>query len=278
MNARALNKRIESNQADIRAVAYYRRRHIDPKSSQQSISEQHNSVAAWIAHHPNYEVIAEYIEDEIDFGPRNALKSAIDECRKKNAFLLIASTEAIGQGPAFHPRIFSVPFISLPAPPRALGYIRPSPLDAPVALSLYFDDHAKGLVSNVYLCNGMNHSINDVTTSLFGATANLDNLPVAKSVESDVLVTSTETRHVRSLFAKEMSLISNYDVIFDGDFLLICDIAYQVEEGSKAKARTIVDKGYNGRGFVRFGHPENAKAIPDIARTADRTTNLLSFH
>jgi hypothetical protein len=74
-----------------------------------------------------------------------------------------------------------------------------------------------------------------------------------------------------------MSLISNYDVIFDGDFLLICDLVYRAEEGSETKVRAIVDKGHNGRSFVRFGHPENTKAIADTARTADRTIHLPSF-
>ncbi|HEY0233561.1 MAG TPA: hypothetical protein VGC86_00685, partial [Afipia sp.] len=57
-----------------------------------------------------------------------------------------------------------------------MGYIKSAPSDAPVWLSLYFDNHAEGRVSDIYLCNGSEYSITDVTASLVGTTANLDDL------------------------------------------------------------------------------------------------------
>ncbi|HEY0235273.1 MAG TPA: hypothetical protein VGC86_09510, partial [Afipia sp.] len=125
-------------------------------------------------------------------------------------------------------------------------------------LSLYFDNHAEGRVSDIYLCNGSEYSITDVTASLVGTTANLDDLsPTTVSSDGDVLVTSTETRCVQCLAAGQMSLISHYDVICDGDFLLICDLIYiyRIGDAEAITARAIVDKGHNGRGFVQFQPP-----------------------
>jgi hypothetical protein len=93
--------------------------------------------------------------------------------------------------------------------------------------------------------------------------------PTTAPSDDGVLVTSTETRHVGCLPARHMSLISNYDVVFDGDFLLICDLVYRAEYAAETKARAIVDKGHNGRGFIRFECPENAKGVAD--RMADRS-------
>ncbi|GAA3842958.1 hypothetical protein GCM10022626_08280 [[Pseudomonas] carboxydohydrogena] len=192
--------------------------------------------------------------------------------------MLIASTEAIGHGEPFYPRILSVPFIKPPWPRRASGYIKPTAKNAPEGFSLFFDNHAEGYESDIYLCNGSDGTIANITARLVGATAVLDDLsPTATANDSRLLVTSTETRCMESLQPGHMGLLSGYNAIFDGDFLLICDLIYRVGDGSEAKARTIVDKGYNGRGFVRFGHPKNAKAIVDTTRTADCTTHLPSF-
>jgi len=255
----------------MRAIAYFRIRHSDPKASGHTILEQRNIVAAWAASHADHEVIAEYTEDETDLGPRHILKMAIEECREQDAFLLIASTEAIGHGQPFYPRIFSVPVIKLPPPRRALGYIRATPAEAPASLSLYFDGHAAERMCDIYLCNGSADGMEGVTVSLVGATASLDDLsPTINLSDDGVLITSTETRRVECLPAKHMSLISNYDVIFDGDFLLICDLIYRAEGCSETKARAIVDKGHNGCGFVRFGYPEKAKAIADVTQSLAR--------
>ena len=70
----------------------------------------------------------------------------------------------------------------------------------------------------MYLCNGSEDAIEEATASLVGATASLDYLSPTTDLSDDgVLVTSTETRRVECLPARHMSLISNYDVIFDGD-------------------------------------------------------------
>lgn len=240
----------------MRAIAYYRTRHVDPKASGRAIVEQRNIVGAWRVSQPDHEVVAEYTEDESDLGPRHALRSAVHDCKVRDTFLLIASTEAIGQGQPFHPRIFSVPFIKLPTPQRALGYIKEAPLDAPEGLSLYFDNHAEGTISDIYLCNGTDHCIESVTATLVGTTADLDRFQSGSLIEGYEITTSTETRHVQSLRPGQMSLISRYDAIFDGDFLLICDLAYRIEVDAEPRARVVVDKGHSGQGFVRLRRTE----------------------
>ncbi|MBN8969353.1 MAG: recombinase family protein [Rhizobiales bacterium] len=262
----------------MRAIAYYRTRPCDPSASKQSISEQRSAIAGWVASHKDCKVVAEHTEYENGCSERPILKAAMQECKEKGACLLIASTEAIGHGEPFYPRISSVPFIKLPSPRRAPGYIKPAAKNAPEGLSLFFDNHAEGYESDIYLCNESDNTIANITARLVGTTAALDDLSsTAMANDSRLLVTSTETRCMESLPARHMGLLSGYNAMFDGDFLLICDLVYRAEDDSKAKARAIVDKGHNGCGFVRFGHPENVKAIADIARTADRTTNLLSF-
>jgi hypothetical protein len=124
----------------------------------------------------------------------------------------------------------------------------------------------------MYLCNGSEDDIEEATASLVGATASLNDLSPTTDLSDDgVLVTSTETRRVECLPARHMSLTSHYDVIFDGDFLLICDLVYRAEDAAETKARAIVDKGWNGRGFVRFECPENAKGVADHIGMVDRS-------
>ena len=52
---------------------------------------------------------------------------------------------------------------------------------------------------------------------------------------------------MESLRAKHMSLLSDYDAIFDGYFLLIFDLVYRPEDAPETKARAIVDKGQRTR-------------------------------
>lgn len=235
----------------MRAIAYFRTRHIDAKLSERALLEQRNVVGVWAASHPDHEVIAEYTEDESGLAPRYLLKSAVEDCKEREAFLLIASTEAIGRGQPFYPRLCSVPYIKLPTPQRALGYIKAAPSEAPEGLSLYFDSHAEETVSDIYLCNGFDHCIDDVMASLVGTTANLDHLPPADVVREDFLTRSNEIRHVKTLPPRQMSLISCYDTRCDGDALLVCDILQHT--GTKhGKSRAIVQRGFGGGGFVEF--------------------------
>ena len=98
----------------MRAIAYYRFLPSDTKASAVSTSEQFEGVSAW-ARTGSHQVVAEFCEDENEngLGPRPALRAAVSACKKQNACLVIASTEPIGRGKPFHPRIVSVPTIKL---------------------------------------------------------------------------------------------------------------------------------------------------------------------
>lgn len=235
----------------MRAIAYYRSLFTDPKNSEQSTQEQNSGVAIWTASDDTHQIIAEYMEDEDRLGSRPALRAAVAACKRQNASLLIASTEAIGRGKPFHPRVRSVPVIKLPTPVRALGYVKCAPFDAPDGLSLYFDNHAEARVCDVYLCNGSGVAWANVMLTISAVTTNLSDLSPLSDLgsEAGVISSSTAIRNVGLLPSARMTLVTDYDRLLDGDFILVCELTCR---GSGAKMRAIVDKGRTLGGFLRF--------------------------
>ncbi|OJW65796.1 MAG: hypothetical protein BGO65_07665 [Afipia sp. 64-13] len=204
--------------------------------------------------------MAEFNEDESQLDGRPALQAAINLCQKLNATLIIASTEAIGHGPPFYPRIASVPVIKLPPPERPVGNTKPAPLNAPSGLSLYFDNHAEQRVVDVYLCNGSDHPVTSVALQVVNASLDFTTctLPINTTPRKGVYVTTTETKHVNQLPAKTACLITNYDILIDGDFLLISQMQWVIPNGAMVAGRAIVDKGHSAKGFVRFSIDNSA--------------------
>lgn len=102
----------------MRAIAYVRTRKCEPAASEEALSEQRETLIAWINSAADHVVITTYIEDESQPGPRPNLKTAVEVCRKRNAVLLVASCEAIGSGEPFCLPSFDVPAVKLYAPQR----------------------------------------------------------------------------------------------------------------------------------------------------------------
>jgi len=237
----------------MRAIAYYRSRQIDPFASERSILEQRNSVAAWAADKQDREIITTYIEDESEGGPRYILKTAIEACKEHNACLLIASTETIGHGQPFYPRIRSVPIVKLPTPYRPLGYIKALPTGAPEGLSLYLDNHAEKHLCDIYLCNASGKTLRKLMVTI--ATINAyHNYITFQPQEGTGKSSSSRTTAppIEQLALDHMILVTDYDVMMDRDSILFCDVTIEGETGIETSSRAIIDKGYSLGDFIRL--------------------------
>ena len=241
----------------MRVVVYYRSRLSEPVESEESLIEQRTAFAAWNNSHRDIETIAELTEDESHPDKRPVLKTAIDRCQKSGATLVVVSTEAIGRGSPFYPRIVSVPIIKLPTPDRPLGFVKPIPPDAPAGLSLYFDNHAEGLRSDVYLCNGSTEFTHDVVVHILGTTMSFSDrvYPASEAdksaVSGDAYTTPTQIVRIETLSSGAASLITDYDALLDGDFILVFEVSYTLQSQLQ-QARVSIEKNAGSINFFRL--------------------------
>jgi hypothetical protein len=241
----------------LRVVVYYRSRLSEPVESENSLIEQRTAFAAWKNSHRDIETIAELTEDECRPNGRPILKAAIDQCQKSGASLVVGSTEAIGRGSPFYPRILSVPLIKLPTPNRPLGHVKPIPPDAPIGLSLHFDSHAEGLRSDVYLCNGSAEFTHDVVVHILGTTMSFSDgvYPPSEAdksaVSGDAYTTPTQIVRIETLPPGAASLITDYDALLDGDFIFVFEVSY-TSKSQLQQARVSIEKNAGSTNFFRL--------------------------
>jgi hypothetical protein len=238
----------------LRVVVYYRSRLNEPVESENSLIEQRTAFAAWKDSHRDIETIAELTEDECRPNGRPILKAAIDQCQKSGASLVVGSTEAIGRGNPFYPRILSVPLIKLPTSNRPLGHVKPIPPSAPIGLSLHFDSHAEGLRSDVYLCNGSTEFIHGGVVRILGTTMSFSDEAYPASgansstLSGDAYTTPTQIVRVETLPPGAASLITDYDALVDGDFILVFEVSYTFQSQTQ-QARAVMEKNASPTNF-----------------------------
>jgi hypothetical protein len=218
--------------------------------------EQRTAVIDWTNTESNADIVGEFAEDEDQSQGRPRLAAAIEACRKLGASLVVASTEVIGQGNPFYPRIMSVPVIKLPAPDRPLGHVKTVPAGTPSGLSLHFDNHAEGLRSDVYLCNNCTEPLGGATVRLTGATMDLvgeiDRCTAfaGQYPLSGPYVTPTQVVPIHTLEPGTAFLLTDYDDVLDGDLILVFDVSYIAPDGSAKKERAVIGKGGRPDTFV----------------------------
>jgi hypothetical protein len=206
---------------DMNIAVYFRIRPSEPTFSDRALDEQQDAVGKWLAAHPST-IVSEYIESETDDPSRPRLVEAIAACKENNATLLIARTEAIGNGAPFSPRIGSVPIAIAPKAIREIGHTIPAPLDAKAGLFLYFPDHRAASPMPVYLCNGTSEAIRDAAVSIGSITSKMlddDAMPSSPSL-------TTALFRVPVLPPRNAILIDHYDPMSDGDFITVFEVAF----------------------------------------------------
>ena len=213
----------------MKVIAYYRVRPSEPAYSDIALQEQRETMKTWIKGRQAI-VQAEYIEPETDGFSRPQLRQAMEDCKQSGATLLIARTEAIGSGAEFSPRISSIPVAFAPEPSRERGYVTLTPEKAPPDLTLYFPDFRSLKAMPVYLCNGTDAPIHDVTVRTIGITSKFTvAAPVADETDpaSDQPLSTTPTAFSLDLLdTRHAAVIDRYDPMFDSDFITAFEITF----------------------------------------------------
>ena len=213
----------------MKVIAYYRVRPSEPVYSDIALQEQREAVRTWIEGRQAV-VQAEYIEPETDGFSRPQLRQAMDDCKQSDATLLVARTEAIGSGAEFAPRISSIPVVFAPEPSRERGYVTLAPEKAPPDLTLYFPDFRSLRIMPIYLCNGTDADIRNITVRTIGGTSKFT-MPSAASdgigsASEQPLSTTPTAFTLDRLDARHAAVIDRYDPMFDSDFVTAFEITF----------------------------------------------------
>ncbi|MBN9597949.1 MAG: recombinase family protein [Afipia sp.] len=212
----------------MKVIAYYRVRPSEPAYSDIALQEQRETIKTWIKGRQAI-VQAEYIEPETDGFSRPQLRQAMEDCKQSGATLLIARTEAIGSGAEFSPRISSIPVAFAPEPSRERGYVTLTPEKAPPDLTLYFPDFRSLRIMPVYLCNGTDAPIRDITVRTIGITSKFT-VPAATdgigSASEQPLSTTPIAFTLDRLDKRHAAVIDRYDPMFDSDFITAFEITF----------------------------------------------------
>ena len=154
-------------------VVYLRCRPADRVTSDAAVFEQRAMLTAWIeAQAALQHILAEFIEEEGEGVGRPALAAAIAYCKAQRATLVILSTQPIGTGQVFEPRIASVAVIVLPQPKRSLPFVIPLPAKSKEDVSLYIGAICNGQIP-VYLCNPQPIAMTDIVVTTDGLYTDL---------------------------------------------------------------------------------------------------------
>ncbi len=121
-------------------------------------------MTAWLLSRPTQtEVARELVEVEDGGSARPALAEAVAWCRPRAASLVVPRTAPIASGPAFHPRIVSVPVVVLPQPHRPAPAVIAAPHRAPERVALYVGHRDDAGFIPLYLTNVGPDALTDVT-------------------------------------------------------------------------------------------------------------------
>ncbi len=227
-------------------VVYYRTRPCEAAFSDQALKEQRDAVFYWLTENSTA-VIVEYVEAEEDGTSRRRLADAIANCKELGARLLIASTEPIGRGPPFEPRIQSVSVAIAPAASREIGYVVPSPPDALPGYSLYFPAYLVMRCMPVYLCNSTAQLLEDLQIITAGVTSKRDSQPedgspIASQREQPVHA-SGALRGAPRLPAYSSVVIDHYEPMIDGDEIVSYAISFTVAGAERKRLTALVGPG-----------------------------------
>lgn len=214
----------------MKVIAYYRIRPSEPRYSDMALQEQREAVKTWIEGRQAI-VQAEYVEPETDGFSRPQLRQAMEDCKQSGATLLIARTEAIGSGAEFSPRIASIPVAFAPEPLRERRYVTLAPEKAPPDLTLYFPDFRSLKTMPVYLSNGTDAPIRDITVRTIGMTSKFT-MPAPTvadetgAISEQPLSTTPTAFSLDRLDARHAAVIDRYDPMFDSDFVTAFEITF----------------------------------------------------
>ena len=208
-------------------IAYYRQSSV-VDGSEISVGAQRARLTAWVEAEGG-QVAREFVEYEAGDVARPALASAVAECKRQGATLLIATTAPLRPGgEPFKPRIASVRVVVIPDPEGgALAEIIPVPKDAPASLALLFDLRGGSALLPVYLSNAGPTPLREVAVRSSGVTMNLPD---------GFACTSTATREVGLIPAESAVLVDEYDRQFDGDFILRYELDFVDADGLPRRA------------------------------------------
>ena len=117
-------------------------------------------------------IVGQFTEEEGEHAGRPALAKAAALCKAQRATLVIVSTQAIGSGAPFEPRIVSVPVKILPQPNRPTLPVIPVPANSSAEVSLYLGAVHSGRTP-VYLCNPKTVPLLNVTVTAGGFSTDI---------------------------------------------------------------------------------------------------------
>ena len=204
-------------------VVYLRRRPAEPEASTSAFDQQYDALTGWLASRaPVPPVLREVIEDESDGAARPALAEAVALCKTEQATLVIVSTQPIGTGKPFEPRIASVPVTILPQPERPIPVVIPLPPCTGDDVVLYVDRAQNGYWP-VYLVNPMTVSLTEVTVDLGG-------FYTAVSHTESVIPLSGSTKALACVEPRTGQLIEPRNIMMEGESIDYVHVQFREAE------------------------------------------------
>ena len=150
------------------AIAIYFRSRLGDPGSRAALDEQRAMLAGWLTSQADQpEILQEFIEVEASGLGRPAMAAAIALCKSQKASLVVVSTQPIGAGPPYDPRVASVPLIVLPQLHRPTPEVISLPAKSRNDVSLYVAAMHNGRLP-VYLCNPRPVALTEITVSYNG--------------------------------------------------------------------------------------------------------------
>lgn len=247
--------RLNAGAFRMKIVVYYRCRPSEPLYSKAALLEQRQAVDKWLRDH-RAKVEAEYFETEAGGFSRPQLSQAIEACRRINATLLIARTEAIGSGADFSPRIASVPVAVAGQPVRKFGHTTPAPVNAPSGISLCFSTQPGMKDFAVYLCNGTDAAIRNVNIRITSITSK-------ESISEPTAINSERGGEVLTLDRVERRaavIVDHYNVLSDGEFISIYDVEFADTLSQRHLGRAFIGTGMIGPKFTALKMREKVRS------------------
>lgn len=209
-------------------VVYLRTSGLDSIASTQALDEQRARLAGWSATNV-CTVLQEFLEIEGNEPGRPRLAEAIAACRSKGASLVIVSTQPIGEGRSFAPRVASVPVIVLP--PQTIA----CPSVCRKGVCLWVGPMTDDLIP-LYLCNPQDIPLRNVIVRGSGLYLGTRNFIPTCSSSNTVLRVAPQTAE----------LIEVRNAHLEGEFLDALEIEFDEGEviGMKGIAvlRNLLDR------------------------------------
>lgn len=224
----------------MRIIVYYRIRSTDPGASAQVLHAQLAAARAWVDER-GAEIVGHHIEEEGGhpdrITARPALAAAVCACKSHGATLLVASTEPIGSGHHFEPRITSVPVEVIRVAPKlpALSIDLPEGGPDRPCLRLHRLRGRGGNHIPVYFCNPGPQALADVVVASVGRLR-----------ESGLtLETSQSEKSLGTVEPCSCVLIEVYDLVFDGDFVDFYGFEFEFEfaDGARCRGKASIARG-----------------------------------